>query len=640
MEHGARLVGPRLWFPVVLGAGAFGLTAVGLLALRSEARVVHVRAAEAAAEAAASTARALDAALARLAERFHRARTGVDLEALEREAPGFVRSAVWGHDGRLAGTVEAAEPSTPGPGRAERLLVETLLEEAAHQEHARGDPAAAAAALEHARKEARDPDLRGFVWLAWAGFERRRLGAEPATSILTELLTDGGIPLGRAAEARAAARCLLVLWKPEAAAAFDAGSFARELALCRPPFARALVAEASEAGLLEGVQRQSLLASIRASQMRQELDAALAVRGVEWTDPQIRAATAAGFLVLLSTDGAGRRRGLVLDPAAFAHLELGEAAAIARAAGFPVEARVEGPPLAFEADVQGFQGLLRVGLPADFEPGAGAPPPWILGGLVVALGVSVLGGAWLLTRAARREVEAASAKSEFLAGVTHELKTPLASIRLYSEMLEEGRVEGSRHAEYVRMIGREAERLTELVDRVLALARAERGARDLSVDDAPGAGEIASAAERAFRPSAEASGLRFTVAIEDARSSLRADEPSLVQALLDLLDNARKYGLDGGEVELRGSLDAAAGRYRFEVLDRGPGLPEGDLERLFTMFARGRGDSVRGKVGLGIGLALSKRILEAQGATLTAGNREGGGAVFRVHVPLAPAPKP
>jgi signal transduction histidine kinase len=262
-------------------------------------------------------------------------------------------------------------------------------------------------------------------------------------------------------------------------------------------------------------------------------------------------------------------------------------------------------------------------------------PPWALAALVVLLGSTVAGGAWFLTRASRREVEAARAKSEFLAGVTHELKTPLTSIRLYGEMLEEGRVaEASKRQEYIRTIGREAQRLTELIDRVLTLARLERGEappRTLRVT----AGEVARDAEGAFRPAAENVGIRFLVNVEGGDAPLAADGVALVQALVDLLENARKYAAAGGQVELAGRREES--HFCFEVADRGPGLPPGDPERLFAMFARGEDDSASGKVGLGIGLALARRIVEAQGGALTAGNRDGGGAVFRIRLPIADA---
>lgn len=225
-----------------------------------------------------------------------------------------------------------------------------------------------------------------------------------------------------------------------------------------------------------------------------------------------------------------------------------------------------------------------------------------------------------------REIEAARAKSEFIAGVTHELKTPLASIRLYSEMLSEGRVgDNAKQKEYVATIGREASRLTQLIDRVLTLAKLERPVDGASPVVAR-AGEILQIARDAFGPVAQSERLKFAVHANDADTVVAADPPFAGQAVLDLLDNARKYAASGGIVELYG--ERRGEHYVIEVADRGPGLPDGDPERLFVMFARGPGDSTSGQSGLGIGLALARRIVSSRGGTLEVRRRDGGGAVF------------
>ncbi|HKE00785.1 MAG TPA: sensor histidine kinase, partial [Planctomycetota bacterium] len=100
-----------------------------------------------------------------------------------------------------------------------------------------------------------------------------------------------------------------------------------------------------------------------------------------------------------------------------------------------------------------------------------------------------------------------------------------------------------------------------------------------------------------------------------------------------LLDNAVKYAADGGAVELRAFRTGA--RYAIEVADRGPGFDEADRERLFGLFERGASSAAREKPGLGIGLALSRRIVEANRGLLTARRRDGGGSVFAIEAPIA-----
>jgi signal transduction histidine kinase len=638
MPFSAKASRAGLWIPSALAVGAVGLTAVGLLALRSTSDVARVRAAQAGRGAVQSTARAIEGALGRVAERVGDPERVEELVKLASETPGAVLAFSLDGAGAVRAPAPESRPASAPVKASERVAVEAYLEEAAYQEHSRQDLTAAEKALDNAAKASSDAGLRAGAVLARAGFELRRGKREEARGFCEQLLTGPGAAAEPPAlrEARAMARQLS--WRLDAArpAPLDVDHWGAELAACRPEFGRALVAEAQDGGQLDARQADAIRGRIGDAERRTRLTVELERRGRDLLEAEDRVTPAAGLVVCLGARTPNGRGGVAVNLTRFSEAELASASEIARAAGFPVVLDTAGGALAEAEPLAYSGGEIRVGLPADFDPAAAAVgfPVWASAVLVLLLGASVGGGAWFLTRAAKREIAAAEAKSEFLAGVTHELKTPLASIRLYGEMLEEGRVAAEKRQEYVKTIGREAERLTQLVDRVLALARAEQGAGLTRSAETVSAGEVAAGTERAFRPAAEADGIRFAVEVGEPETRLVADPASLVQAILDLLENARKYGLDGGEVELRGYADRAARQYCFEVLDRGPGLPPGDAERLFTMFARGEGDSVRGKVGLGIGLALSRKIVEAQGGTLGARNREGGGAVFKIELPL------
>lgn len=229
-------------------------------------------------------------------------------------------------------------------------------------------------------------------------------------------------------------------------------------------------------------------------------------------------------------------------------------------------------------------------------------------------------------RAVRRESEAIATQSQFLTTVTHELKTPLAGIRLLGEMLAEGRASG-RETDYYKLLVGESARLSLLIDNVLDLGRLERGERSYQRTSVPLA-DLVRETLRMFAPVLEQHGVKVTFddALVDAKASI--DRDAFVQSLVAVLDNARKYGASGKRVEV---LAVAEGdRLTVCVRDHGPGVPAAEREAVFDRFVRGREHQHGSTPGVGIGLYLARSIARRLGGDLTChAPASGDGAEFR-----------
>ncbi|MGH2607339.1 MAG: sensor histidine kinase, partial [Anaerolineales bacterium] len=226
----------------------------------------------------------------------------------------------------------------------------------------------------------------------------------------------------------------------------------------------------------------------------------------------------------------------------------------------------------------------------------------------------------------------AQAQRDFVANVSHELKTPLTSIQGFAQAILEGAVhdaEGLRRA--ARVIHEESDRLRRLVEDLLDLARLD--ARQVSFVRAPLdlRGLLSSVLERISLRAAE-KGVRLENELP-SYPSMVGDGDRLAQVFTNLLDNAVKFTPAGGSVRLRG--ETSGGWATVHVEDMGPGIPADELSRIFERFyqmdkAR-RGGEGR---GVGLGLAISREIVQAHGGRLTAQSRPGEGSRFTVELPV------
>ena len=250
----------------------------------------------------------------------------------------------------------------------------------------------------------------------------------------------------------------------------------------------------------------------------------------------------------------------------------------------------------------------------------------IIGGLLFSLS----GGSFLLFRALRLEMHTAERKTTFVAKISHELKTPLTSLRLFAEMLEEGRIreEEKRHR-YLRLMVSEIERLTRLIENILDFSRRERGLKRYSMKKTDLRNLITAIVE-AQRLRLEQRG--FSLLLKAPESpEVTADEEGIAQILLNLLTNAEKYSEDRREIQVILGMDESFAWV--DVMDRGIGIAPEEGEKIFREFYR-TDDSLTSKTqGAGLGLSISRNIARDHRGDLRFFPREGGGSVFRLLLP-------
>jgi signal transduction histidine kinase len=278
-------------------------------------------------------------------------------------------------------------------------------------------------------------------------------------------------------------------------------------------------------------------------------------------------------------------------------------------------------------------------IPARLVPGSAPDEPepnwspvrlslWIAWGCLTLAAVSV---AWVL----RGALSLSERRGTFVSAVTHELRTPLTTFRLYSEMLDEGMVpSGDSQRSYLKTLRSEADRLGHLVENVLAFARLERGrAADGREIIAPA--DLLDRLVPRLAARIQQAGMELMVSPSDFQTNVRVDLSVVDQILSNLVDNAVKYA--GSAADRRIHLELApAGRWlSLTVRDHGPGLPPRVIRKLFRPFSKSAHDAAQSAPGIGLGLALSRRLARALGGDLRL--RENGplGASFALTVPLA-----
>jgi signal transduction histidine kinase len=283
----------------------------------------------------------------------------------------------------------------------------------------------------------------------------------------------------------------------------------------------------------------------------------------------------------------------------------------------------------------------ETGLPwilvASPKPGAPMSPELAARGRLLSAGlgamvVLIAGAGFMLWRVVRRELAVARLQTDFVAAVSHEFRTPLASLRHVTELLsEDDELPKERRRSFYEALGRNTERLHRLVESLLDFARMEGGKKpyDLRPVDA---GEFTAQVVSEFQKEAGSWGFTVELAVENTNGlPVRADALSLGNALWNLLDNAVKYSPGGHTVRV------AVGRHPngvgIAVTDEGIGIPTREQKEVFRRFVRGSESKRLGIKGTGLGLAMVSHIVAAHGGTIELESEEGAGSKFTMVLP-------
>lgn len=266
---------------------------------------------------------------------------------------------------------------------------------------------------------------------------------------------------------------------------------------------------------------------------------------------------------------------------------------------------------------------------------------WTYGALVAGmLGVMAVGVA-LALRASARSAELARARSDFVSNVSHELKTPLALIRMFGETLESGMVsDPARRQEFYGIIRRESERLTHLIENVLDLGRIDEGTKqyDIRPHDLV---ETVHAALGAYRPLFDRMGFSVETTLPQAPITVLIDRDAVVQSIVNLFQNVIKYS--GGARYVSVVVRSGDGTASVSVTDRGVGIPAESIDRIFERYYRVPQTGTLLTPGSGLGLAIVKHTIDAHGGHVNVESTPGDGTVFTLVLPtttIGPAAAP
>jgi signal transduction histidine kinase len=298
------------------------------------------------------------------------------------------------------------------------------------------------------------------------------------------------------------------------------------------------------------------------------------------------------------------------------------------------------------------QGRMLTSLPLRLAPGRdGAPPPSAILGSTISPMKMALAVSWLCMLLAAAAVGAllygavslSERRGAFVSAVTHELRTPLTTFKMYSEMLAEGMVpDEAQKRQYLHTLCSEANRLGHLVENVLAYARLERGSARSRVESLS-LGALIDRVKPRLLQRAEQAGMALQVdgAEQALQSVVHVDVAAVEQILFNLVDNACKYGAAGGPAKIIHVEAFPDGKFAMlRVRDHGQGISEEGARRLFKPFSKSAHEAAHTAPGVGLGLALCRRLSRSMGGDLRLDRVVKNGACFVLSLPLSDAPRP
>ncbi len=240
------------------------------------------------------------------------------------------------------------------------------------------------------------------------------------------------------------------------------------------------------------------------------------------------------------------------------------------------------------------------------------------------------GGAVLVLHDVTDLKHADQVRRDFVANVSHELRTPLTAIRGYVEALLDAPADAEQAQRFLEIISRHALRMERLVHDLLRLARLDAGQEALERVTCS-ISSVVTSVEHDMEPLLHARRLRLDVAIAADAATVIGDPAKLHDVLRNLIENAANYSPEGGQIEVGARRQGEA--VELTVADRGPGIPEADLPRIFERFYRVDRSRTRDPGGTGLGLSIVRHLVELHGGKVRAANRDGGGAIFTVKLP-------
>jgi len=253
-------------------------------------------------------------------------------------------------------------------------------------------------------------------------------------------------------------------------------------------------------------------------------------------------------------------------------------------------------------------------------------------GIIYISAFMILSGAFVTLWALSRQWNLAHLKNEFVSHLAHDLRRPLTSIRMFSEMLKTGRVaDDSKRAEYYGIISNESEKLTLLANNILDFSRIEMGRKNYKIKKEDIARIVNETVDR-FRSYMVDVPRQVSVDIDEGLPPINADASAISQVVMNLLTNAAKYSSQDSIINVK--AERADRNIEVSVVDHGIGVPKNELKRIFRKYYRVEQDKVSATEGSGLGLTLVKYIAEAHGGQIRAESEEGKGSRFTLILPV------
>jgi len=277
--------------------------------------------------------------------------------------------------------------------------------------------------------------------------------------------------------------------------------------------------------------------------------------------------------------------------------------------------------------------ILQATLTCDTVPGS--PARARLNRVLMLLAATVLIGLFVIYKSVHAVVELSERRTGFVSAVTHELKTPLSTIRMYIEMLEQGVARSQdREHEYYRILSSETSRLARLINNVLEFGRLEKRQRRLNL--AHGTfDDVFREVAAIMQTPAQKAGFDMRIEHEKNLPTCAYDREAMIQILINLIENSLKFGAHSPKKELLLRCTGEGRGVCISLMDTGPGIPRNALKKIFDNFYRVENELTRTSGGTGIGLALVKSLVTAMDGRVRAVNNDGPGCTIIITMPAA-----